>query len=152
MIPFTLILVKAGDFAVSNALSAADRQFVSAFERCELGAESFHHRDHIRLAWAYLESLHEKEACARMAESIRRFAAHHGATEKYHHTTTIAWMRLVAGARRADRGGRDFEKFLSANERLLDREALQAYYSRSLLNSPEARSGWVEPDLAPLPD
>src|SRR5437899_9806370 len=30
--------------------------------------------------------------------SIRRFANHHAASEKYHHTLTLFWMRLVAAA------------------------------------------------------
>jgi hypothetical protein len=31
-----------------------------------------------------------------------------------------------------------------------DREIPYAYYSRERLMSPDARRGWIEPDLAPL--
>ena|SRR5438445_6803077 len=75
-----------------------DSEFVRAVERCEFPKESFHHRDHIRLAWIYLRQCDRGEAERRMADTIRRFAAHHGVTDKYHETITLAWMRLVAHA------------------------------------------------------
>ncbi len=115
-----------------------DDEFVAAFERCTLPPSAFHHRDHIRLARIYLDRLGLDAATIQFAESLKRFATHLGKSEKYHETMTIAWMRLVAGSPRE-------------HAALLDKDHLYRYYSRELLDSPEARMGFVEPDLQQLP-
>lgn len=120
-----------------------DQEFVRAFETCELPPACFHHRDHIRLAWIYVRQYGEAEATRRIEESIRRYAAHLGISEKYHQTITVAWMRLVA----AGVGAGDFEEFARRNPGLLEKSALGAYYSEAVLKSEAARVGFVEPDL-----
>ena len=60
-----------------NTAEPTDQEFVRMFEACELPNESFHHRDHIRLAWIYLERYGELEARGQIAGAIRKFAAHH---------------------------------------------------------------------------
>jgi len=127
-----------------------DQEFVDAFETCRLGNELFHHRDHLRLAWIYLERYGASAAPARIAESIRRYAAHHGKPEKYHETVTIAWLRLVAGS--ADRSGAaSFAEVLAACPELLDKNTLDHYYSPELLASETARTRFVPPDRQTLP-
>ena len=49
-----------------------DRAFIDAFERCALPNGSFHHRDHVRLAWLYLRHLPPLEALARFATALKR--------------------------------------------------------------------------------
>src|SRR5205809_123865 len=80
-------------------------------------------------------------AVARMSEAIRRFAEFHGATTKYHHTVTVAWMRLVAAAMRLDPDVDDFDLFAGAHPELLDPSATKGFYSPGLLQSEAARSG-----------
>lgn len=105
-----------------------DAAFARAFERGEVAGADFHHASHLRLALAYLdESASVDEAAERMASALRRFAASAGHPEKYHHTLTLFWMRMVA--------------------RLLDKDLPLAYYSRERLWSGQARTGWLEPDL-----
>jgi len=87
-----------------------------------------------------------------MWEGIRRFANHHGATQKYHHTLTLAWMRLVASALVETPEGYAFEQFITAHPQLKDANLLAKYYSKELLQTAAAREAWVEPDLQPLPD
>jgi hypothetical protein len=135
----------AGDFLLS------DEAFVEAFEACTLPKEAFHHRDHIRLAWLYLRQNDFSAAALRIEQSIRRFAAHLGISEKYHHTITIAWLRLVAAAMRKTAGNETVENFLERNPELLDQNFLYQFYSREHLFSDRARAGWTEPDLRPLP-
>jgi hypothetical protein len=106
-----------------------DKEFTEAFESGSI--ESFHHRDHIRLAMIYVERYGMPEAGQRLAEAIRKFANRAGQAEKYHYTVTIAWARLVAN--------------------ILDKSALSAFYSAGLLESEKARREWVEPDLTALP-
>jgi hypothetical protein len=124
-------------------MNDSDDQFISAVESCTI--ESFHHSDHVRLAWLYCGRFGMPEASAKIVETIQRLAAHGGQTDKYHHTMTLAWMRLVAAARGAGWSGPE------AHPELLQKEALSAYYSPEVLSSAEARRSWVEPDRAPLP-
>ena len=107
----------------------SDKDFTAAFESGTI--ESFRHRDHIRLAMIYVERYGMPEAGERLTEAILAFATKAGQTEKYHHTMTLAWARLVAN--------------------MLNKSALSLYYSAELLESERARREWVEPDLAPLP-
>ncbi len=127
-----------------------DEEFVDAFETCRLPNERFHHRDHLRLAWIYLRRYGARDAPARIAESIRRYAAHHGKPEKYHETLTVAWLRLVANsaARSAALG---FEDLLAASPELLDKNTLHRYYSPELLALESARTQFVPPDRQTLP-
>jgi hypothetical protein len=142
--------------AVSNSNSGgsswSDEDFLRAFEDLSFPADLFHHREHIRVAWLYLKSSDATRASERMAEGIRRFANHHGATQKYHHTLTLAWMRLVATALVETPEGCTFEQFLAARPELKDTKLLDKYYSKAILQTAEAREGWVEPDLQPLPE
>jgi len=108
-----------------------DRAFLRAFERGEISPADFHHADHVRLALAYLtDSASLAGATDRMAASLRAFARAAGQDEKYNHTLTVLWIRLVA--------------------RLLDKQLPLTYYSRERLFSDEARARWIEPDVRPL--
>ena len=128
-----------------------DQEFVRAFESCELANEEFHHRDHIRLAWIYLRCYGEAEARRRIAAGIRRFAAYHGKSDKYHETITAAWLRLVADAVLRAPGQESFEELTQAAPELLDKRTLEKFYSAAVLTSGDARADWVLPDLQPLP-
>ena len=72
-----------------------------------------------------------------------------GKPEKYHHTTTVFWMRLLAMAR-ARTPAAAFDDVLLAHPRLLDKDLPLAYFSRERLSSDDARSSWLAPDLQPL--
>lgn len=128
-----------------------DEEFIEAFENCTLPKEAFHHRDHVRLARLYLRQGDLSVAAGRIEASIRRFAAHWGIGEKYHHTITIVWLRLVASRMRKASGSATLEEFLERNPELLDQTLPYRFYSRERLFSDAARAGWIEPDLRPLP-
>src|SRR6266403_1698884 len=135
----------------SGASAWSDEEFLGAFEDLSFPADLFHHGEHIRVAWVYLKSSDASRAAERMSEGIRRFANHHGATQKYHHTLTLAWMRLVAAALVETPDGHTFEQFIAAHPQLKDAKLLDQYYSKELLQTVAARETWVEPDLQPLP-
>jgi hypothetical protein len=85
-----------------------------------------------------------------MSEAVRYVATAHGTPGKYHETLTLAWTRIVAA--HADLTGRSsFEDLLVDFPSLLDRDLPERHWSRDLLWSEDARSGWREPDLQPLP-
>ena len=136
----------------SGACAWSDEDFLRAFEDLSFPVQLFHHREHIRVGWLYLKSSDATRAAERMSTGIRRFANHHGATQKYHHTLTLFWMRLVAVAMVETPEGCSFEEFFAANPKLGDKNLVAKYYSQDPLQSAAAREGWVEPDLQALPN
>jgi N-formylglutamate deformylase len=127
-------------------IARADEEFAAAVERCESPNAGFHHRDHLRLAWIYLRRYGVEEAGARIGETIRRFAAHHGQSGKYHETMTQAWLSLMAAA-----DGATFEQAIAQRPELLDKDYLRKYYSVGLLDSDDAKDRFLAPDISPLP-
>jgi hypothetical protein len=136
-----------------NLGSAAysDEAFVAEIESCTYPAAMFRHQDHLRLAFLYSKRFEYAAAEERMAKSIQRFAISAGATKKYHHTVTLAWMRLVAGAIELAPNENTFDDFLGTHSWLADKDLIATYYSNEVLASDRARAEWVEPDLRPLP-
>ncbi|MGH2927033.1 MAG: hypothetical protein ACRDL8_02385 [Solirubrobacteraceae bacterium] len=112
--------------------------------------EGFGHRQHVELTRRYLREHDPDAARGLVADAIRKMAAAHGASDKFHATITGAWVRCVAvhGQRwPAD----SFDEFIALNTGLLDARLLEQHFSRGLLFSDEARATIVEPDLRPLP-
>jgi len=124
-----------------------DRELVAAVEGCTLAGADFHHADHVRLAWIYLNELPLIEGLERFSTALRRFAAHHGAAGKYHETITWAYLLLIH-ERMQREGGRDWEAFRAANADLFawKPSILERYYTPRTLASQAARSCFVLPD------
>jgi hypothetical protein len=123
-----------------------DREFAAAFERCQV--ESFHHRDHVRLAWIYLHDLPLLEALARFTASLKRFAAHSGHPELYHETITWAYLLLIH-ERMERRPPADFETFAGENADLMSWKPsiLAQYYDQKTLDSPLAKRTFLMPGI-----
>ena len=133
-------------------LDPRDREFLDAFERCELAPANFHHRDHVRLAFIYL-TLHDLDtALDLMRSGFHRFLAHAGApASKYHETITRAWMLAVEHFMQGVGPVANFEQFAASSPRLFARGAMETHYTADLLWSDEARTRFVEPNLQPIP-
>jgi hypothetical protein len=121
------------------------------FERLEIPPATFSHARHVEVAFDYLNQFPFDEACQRFSGALQAFAAHAGAVQKYHHTITIAWLRLVAAARQATPGVSSFEEFAQLHPWLFTQGLVQRFFSPELLASADAKAHFVEPDLAPLP-
>jgi hypothetical protein len=123
-----------------------DTEFVDAFERCAVPNESFHHSDHVRLAWIYLREHSPLEALARFTSSLKRFAAANGHPELYHETITWAYLLLIH-ERMQRRPSGDFETFAAENADLLawKPSILDRYYDRATLDSDLARRTFLMP-------
>ena len=52
-----------------------DDEFIAAFENCSLASESFHHANHVRMAFLYLARYPALEALQRFSTALARFAA-----------------------------------------------------------------------------
>jgi len=122
-----------------------DPEFLQAFEETTL--EPFHHRDHLRVTWLYLRRHGQAGTQQRLGPAILRYAAARNGAEKYHETITHAWILLVSAAAKQDK---DFDAMLLEHPQLLEKTLLSRFYSAALLQSPEARQRWIEPDLEPL--
>ncbi len=129
----------------------SDDQFIAAMEQLHISNANFHHRDHIRLAWAYLRNADLPLAEQKISHCIRQFAARNNAPRKYHHTITLVWMRIVAAAMRLTPAMQTFEEFAAVHPFLFDPRLPCSFYSSASLNSDSARTTWVNPDLHPLP-
>jgi hypothetical protein len=111
---------------------------------------SFGHREHLELAWNYLQLYPTDEAVDVITAAVRHVARRHGAPDKYHETITRSWLHLVA-VHRQRWGAEGFEAFLERNPDLLNRDLVEHFYSRELIFSDSARATWVDPDLRQLP-
>jgi hypothetical protein len=118
---------------------------VEAFERGEV--ESFHHRDHIRMAWSYLKEMGFAEGARRFTEALQRFAAKNGQPQLYH--ATITWAYIVAINERIERDPeRQWNDFARDNEELFawKPSMLDALYRPETLASDFARRVFLLPD------
>ncbi|WP_328681451.1 hypothetical protein OG905_37145 [Streptomyces sp. NBC_00322] len=86
----------------------------------------------------------------RQSEGIQRTARYAGAPQKYNATVTRAWVELV-GYHVAEQDTDTFSAFAEHHPPLLDKRLLTRFYRPATLASAPARTGWVEPDLAPFP-
>jgi len=93
--------------------------FLRAFETLSLSPSQFRHGDHVRLAWLYLRDHPMPVALEKFAMGLRRFAAHHGASGKYHETITWALLTLIH-ERMASDLGMGWEAFEAVNTDLFE--------------------------------
>lgn len=131
-----------------------DAEFRRSFEALTLPAGSFSHEAHVRLAYVYLREHELFAALDRYRTSLRRFAKHHGAPNKYHETVTCALVvliheRLTLMQRNQSEPVR-WEAFAEGNPDLLRwlDGAFFDLYPRSILQSKLAREVFVLPPVA----
>lgn len=131
-----------------------DDEFIASFEECRLASESFHHADHVRMAFLYLCRYPALEALQRFSASLARFASAHGKPELYHETITWAFLLLIR-ERMARAGGQlTWAEFSASNRDLLTWKdnVLRKYYRDETLSSALARSTFLLPDRATTSD
>jgi hypothetical protein len=132
-------------------------RLVARFEDCTLPKEEWTHQAHLTVGLWYASRLPHEEALVAVRDGIRRLNAAHGVpttpTRGYHETITRFYMRVlchyVAHEEERPVAGWDL-RVRRLLARYGDRELALRYYSKERLMSPEARFGWVEPDLRPL--
>jgi hypothetical protein len=124
-----------------------DAEIIQRFERGEVSPVSFHHCDHVRLAFAYLCQYPPLEALARFSSVLKEFAASHGQTRLYHETITYAYLFLIR-ERILRSGVKDWEEFAELNPDLLVWKdgILTRYYNPATLESELARKVFLFPD------
>lgn len=128
-----------------------DDEFIRMFESRVLPNSAFHHRDHLRLAWLYLRRDGAEVGARQVLDGIRRFAVAHGAAHLFHETLTRFWVRLIHHVTATFPEVDQFDDLLSRFPPLTDKTIIYRHYRPETLDSAEARRGWLEPDLLPLP-
>jgi hypothetical protein len=122
-----------------------DDELVGGFEAATLA--SFPHADHVRLTIIYLNRFGREKTEQKLFDGLRRFAAAKGVPGKFHVTMTVAWIELVTAARAQHPALTDPAALVAACPVLLDRDALLRFYTSDRLNSDEAKTTWLPPDL-----
>jgi hypothetical protein len=127
-----------------------DDEFIANFESCTLASQSFHHADHVKMAFLYLRRYPALEALQRFSASLASFAAAHGKPDLYHETITWAFVFLIRERMVRSAGQQTWTEFAERNEDLLDWKdsVLKKHYRPETLSSDVARNTFVLPDMA----
>ena len=122
----------------------SDDELLAGFASGSL--EPFHHRDHVHVAWLYLQREPLLHAAPRFCADLRRFAAAKGSPGLYHETVTLAFLFLIRERMLAE--PERFADFAARNPELLQwrPSPLERYYREETLASERARQGFVLPD------
>jgi hypothetical protein len=137
-----------GDAELITASKACDMTNRELIEQFEAGTvDSFHHADHVRLAFAYLSECSVLRALERFSAALRRYAAARGKSQLYHETITYAYFFLIR-ERMARSTPSDWDEFARHNPDLLVWKGgvLARYYHETTLQSDLAREVFLLPD------
>jgi len=126
----------------------SDGELLAAFEALAVGPGEFHHREHVRLAFAVLAREPDLAAAAgRFQRLLLRFTAAHGAEAKYHETLTWAYLAVIA-ERMHGQAYASSHELIAAHPDLLDHRggAIARHYDVAAITaSPLARAVFVLP-------
>lgn len=128
-------------------MATTGEEIIASFERNLISGDSFHHADHVRLAFEYLRRYSVLEALRRFSDALKRFADARGKTQLYNETITCAYFFLIH-ERMAGCAGIDWEEFGKQNSDLLIWKGgiLSRYYRDATLRSELARQIFILPD------
>ncbi len=128
-----------------------DDELLRTFEAGDEPPGGFHHEQHVRVAWIYLQRLPLAEALGRFTTGLKRFAAKQGSPQLYHETITVAFVLLI-NERLSETHDRLWADFVACHPDLLawKPSILDRFYRAETLWSARARQTFVMPDrLAP---
>lgn len=123
----------------------SNEDLIHSFEANQV--ESFHHADHVHLAFAYLSANPVLHALVKFSSALKQFAAARGQSQLYHETITHAYFFLIH-ERMARCPNGEWEDFARQNPDLLTWKdgILTRYYHEATLNSDLARNVFLFPD------
>lgn len=123
-------------------------KLVKDFENNQLPPETFHHQEHVKLAWWYLSHNSLLEAIEKFSSGLKRFASLLGKESLYHETITWAYILLINERIQKLNKKLDWDEFANTNKDLLSwgNNILKRYYQENTLSSELARKTFVFPD------
>src|SRR5260370_7103937 len=143
-----------------------DNEIIEQFEQGRAPGGSFHHADHIRVAFVYLSRSSPLCALQKFSAALHRFAAAQGEPGLYPEPLTWAYVFLIHERMLGAGRPQSWEEFAAENPDLLSWERatggiLARYYLPDTLNSALARIAFLrphqsttrsdQPHLAPAP-
>jgi hypothetical protein len=139
--------LRSGDGRRRSPHSDSNKKLIHRFEADLVPEDSFHHADHVRLAFAYLSEYPVLRALERFCAALKSFAAARGKPDRYHETITHAYFFLIR-ERMARSSESDWDEFSRVNSDLLVWKdgILSRYYHQATLQSDLARSLFLLPD------
>jgi hypothetical protein len=125
----------------------SNEEIIQQFESDLIPADSFHHADHVRLAFAYLSQYPPVQALEKFSDALKRYAAARGKAQLYHETITHAYFFLIR-ERMALSPAADWDEFSHRHPELLvwKNGILSRYYQPATLQSDLARTVFLFPD------
>jgi hypothetical protein len=130
-----------------NTTLVGNEDLIQCFETDTLPGDSFHHADHVRVAFAYLSLYPPSQALEKFSTALKRYATARGKPQLYHETITHAYFFLIR-ERTARLEITDWDEFARCNSDLLVWKPgiLNRYYKEETLWSELARNVFVMPD------
>ena len=140
--------ILAATLCESDAPDKEGQQIIDRFEQGLTSADSFHHADHVRLAFEYLRRYPALNALEKFSNALRRYAAAKGKAGLYHETITWAYLFLIHERMARDGQSSSWAEFSARNLDLFQWKGglLDRLYNKQTLDSPFARSVFVLPD------
>ena len=125
-----------------------EHEWMEQFEISALPGDSFHHADHVKMAFLYLQKYPPLEAMERFSSALRRFAEAQGKPGLYHETITWSFLLLIRERLARASSQQTWAEFSSGNSDLLGWQdnILKKYYRPETLNSELARRVFLFPD------
>jgi hypothetical protein len=126
----------------------SESEWMEQFERCALPNDSFHHADHVKMAFLYLQKYAPLEALARFSTALGRFAIAKGKPNLYNETITWAFLLLIRERIARLNSPQTWDEFSQTNADLLcwDDSILKKYYRPETLTSELAKKVFLFPD------
>lgn len=130
-------------------LSREDQKLLDKFETAVLPKEQFHHEDHVKLAWLYLQLYPVSEVLQRYAHGIKHLGRAFAIPELYHETITWAYIFIINARMKKMHYPDEWWRFKELNEDIFEwgnATLIQKYYRDETLQSNAARKWFHLPD------
>jgi hypothetical protein len=135
-----------------------DADLLRQFQDLTLPFDQWTHRAHVKVAYLHLQKYPLDEALSRICAGIKSYNAANKVPESqtagFNQTTTVAFLHLVAAVMRAyerTHPVRTADEFCDTHPQLMSKHVLRFFYSPQGRMHPDAKTKFIEPDLAPLP-
>lgn len=123
---------------------------LEGFESCTWPFDQWTHEAHLAVATACVREMPFNAAVERVRRGIQRYNASAGRTSGYHETITLFFLHRVRDTVTTLPPGSTLADAVDVVIRACPMTILRTAYSTGVIESDAARTGWVEPDLAPL--
>ncbi len=125
-----------------------ESEWMEQFATSALPNHSFHHADHVKMAFLYLQKYPPLDALARFSADLVRFAMANGKPNLYHETITWAFLLLIRERIARSNSAQTWAEFSETNADLLrwNDSVLKKYYRPETLASELAKRVFLFPD------